>query len=215
VPLWQNQVNLMDHKVKIRLAEERDFEGMLKIYAPFVTNTSVTFEYEVPSLEEYSKRIQNISSHYPCFVCEVDGKVEGYAYASIYRIKTAYQWSVESTIYVSSEYQGKGVARWLYEALFCTLELQGFINVYAVITLPNKISEQFHLNLGFAQVGLFENIGYKLGKWHNLMFLEMFLSEHVPDPPAPDPIHEVKGLPEFARILEVVNEGLVNDSKWK
>ena len=126
----------MDEQLKIRLVEEQDFAGMLAVYAPNVINTAITFEYDVPSLEEYSERIRKIASHYPCLVCVQNNQVAGFAYGSIHRVKTAYQWSTESTIYVDPKFHGKGVARILYHALLSVLELQGFINVYAGVTTP-------------------------------------------------------------------------------
>src|ERR1700752_1310105 len=126
----------------IRLVKEADYAGMLEVYKPNVLHTSITFEYEVPSLEEYSKRISNIITHYPCLVCEQNGVIAGFAYSGLFRVKDAYQWSTETTIYVSENFQRKGIARNLYDALLSVLELQGFVNVYAGVTIPNPASER-------------------------------------------------------------------------
>ena len=150
----------MNNSFEIRLVRDSDYAGMLAVYAPSVINTSITFDYEVPSLQEFTERINKISTHYPCLVCETGGVVVGYAYGSMHRFKTAYQWSTESTIYVDEKFHGLGVARVLYDALLSVLELQGFINVYAGVTLPNPKSEKFHLAMGFAEIAVFDKIGY-------------------------------------------------------
>jgi phosphinothricin acetyltransferase len=198
----------MELPLNIRLVTEADYAGMLEVYKPNVLNTAITFEYEVPSLEEYSKRIDNIISHYPCFVCVQNGVIAGFAYAGLFRVKDAYQWSAESTIYVSENFQGKGIARVLYDVLLSTLELQGFVNVYAAVTLPNLPSEKLHTFMGFAEIGLFEKIGFKHGKWHDLKWYEMYLTEHPKNPTPPVSIYEVKETVGFLDILTRANESL-------
>ena len=196
----------MNEQLKIRLVEEQDFGGMLAVYAPNVINTAITFEYEVPSLEEYTERVKKIAAHYPCLVCVQNNQVAGFAYGSVHRVKTAYQWSTESTIYVDPKFHGKGVARILYHALLSVLELQGFINVYAGVTTPNPQSEQFHLAMGFAEIAVFERIGFKLGKWHDLKFFEMYLAEHTANPVAPVSIDKVKDTKAFQDVLGKAND---------
>lgn len=198
----------MNNSFKVRLAEPSDYAAMLEIYKPYVTNTAITFEYEVPSIAEYSNRIQHVCSHYPCIVCELNGELIGFAYAGLFRVKTAYQWSAESTIYVSDKFHGKGIARVLYDALLSILELQGFVNVYGAVTIPNPKSERFHTAMGFAEIGLFEKIGFKLGKWHDLKWYEMYLVEHPANPVAPLPIAEVKSTQQFNEIITRANEVL-------
>ena len=198
----------MDLVFNIRVAMESDYPGMLEVYKPNVLNTAITFEYEVPSLEEYAKRINNIITHYPCLVCGQNGVVAGFAYAGLFRVKDAYQWSAESTIYVSENYRGKGIARVLYEALLSVLELQGFVNVYAAVTIPNPASERLHSAAGFAEIGLFEKIGFKQGKWHDLKWYEMYLVEHPKNPVPPVSIHAVKETAVFLDIITRANESL-------
>lgn len=199
----------MDATFNIRLAEETDYAAMLEVYKPYVINTAITFEYEVPSLEEYSKRISSTSAHYPCLVCGLNsGGIAGFAYASLFRVKDAYRWSAESTIYVSDKFQGKGVARVLYDALLSILELQGFVNVYGAVTIPNPKSERFHIFMGFAEIGIFEKIGYKHGKWHDLKWYEMYLVEHPANPVPPVSVSKVKDTGEFHEIIDRANEGL-------
>jgi L-amino acid N-acyltransferase YncA len=196
----------MKDTFNIRLVEDGDYAGMLAVYAPSVINTPITFEYEVPSLEDYTERIKKIASHYPCLVCLHNGEIAGYAYGSVHRVKIAYQWSTESTIYVADKFHGTGIARALYHSLLSVLELQGFVNVYAGVTIPNAKSERFHLAMGFAEIGVFEKIGYKLGKWHDLKFFEMYLMEHSANPVPPVSIGEVKDSKEFKEIIAKANE---------
>jgi L-amino acid N-acyltransferase YncA len=121
----------VENNFEIRLVKEHDASALLDIYEPYVLNTAITFEYDVPTIDEYSERIKGNTSEYPWLVCTQNEKIIGYAYASRFRYKTAYQWSPESTIYLSPDVQGKGVARVLYETLFSVLSLQGYFNVYA------------------------------------------------------------------------------------
>ena len=198
----------MDLPVNIRLVKEADYAGMLEVYKPNVLNTAITFEYEVPSIEEYAKRINNIVTHYPCLVCEQNGVIAGFAYAGLFRVKDAYQWSTESTIYVSENFQKKGIARALYDALLSVLELQGFVNVYGAVTIPNPASERLHSSVGFAEIGLFEKIGFKHGKWHDLKWYEMYLVEHPKNPVPPVSINYIKETVGFLDILTRANESL-------
>src|ERR1019366_5297969 len=145
----------MDKGFHIRILTPADYAAMLDIYKPYVISTAITFEYDVPALNDFSERIKNISSHYPCLVCEKDGEIIGYCYSGIHRVKTAYQWSTECTIYIAQSYHGKGIAKELYKALFAILKLQGFVNVYAGVVVPNPQSEKFHIKSGFCETGLF------------------------------------------------------------
>src|SRR4030095_2873175 len=127
--------------LSIRIAEANDAKELLDIYPPFVRETAVTFEYDLPAVEEFSARIKKYIHEYPWLVCDHDGKAIGYAYASSHRTRKAYQWSVEVSVYIHHEFRRRGIAAKLYEALFELLRLQGIINVYAGIALPNSSSE--------------------------------------------------------------------------
>ncbi|MEH1998475.1 MAG: GNAT family N-acetyltransferase [Nostoc sp.] len=120
-------------KATIRLANESDALKMLAIYAPIVRETSISFEIEPPSETEFERRIQNYQQQMPWLVCEINGELLGYAYATPYRTRAAYQWSVESSVYVNVEYRRKGVAKALYTSLFGLLQLQGYYNVFAAL----------------------------------------------------------------------------------
>lgn len=120
-------------KAAIRLANESDALKMLAIYAPVVRETSISFEIEPPSKTEFERRIQNYQQQMPWLVCEINGELLGYAYATPYRTRAAYQWSVESSVYVNVEHRRKGVAKALYTSLFQLLQLQGYYNVFAAL----------------------------------------------------------------------------------
>lgn len=177
----------------VRLATAADTAGILEIYAPYVRNTSFTFETEVPSLEAFQERIQNTLKGWPWLVCELDGKVAGYAYATRHRERTAYQWSVESSIYIHDDYQRHGVGRSLYTPLLGLLRLQGIRNVYAVINLPNEKSVKFHESLGFTYFTTYEQVGYKLGKWKNVGWWRAILNEFSDEPAAPALFKDLQG----------------------
>jgi L-amino acid N-acyltransferase YncA len=169
---------------EIRLATEDDAEAITAIYRPYVEDTSITFELDPPSPAEIRDRIETKLTDYPWLVCEYEGEVVGYAYAGPVRKREAYQWSVESSVYVAESAHRNGVARGLYESLFALLDLQGYLNVYAVVTLPNPGSVALHESFGFEQEAEFEAMGYKHGSWHDVGWWSLSLEDH-PDEPVP------------------------------
>jgi len=169
----------------LRLASPADAEGILSIYAPYIENTSFTFETEVPSLPEFSKRIKNYMENWPWLVYETDGQIAGYAYAGRYRERIAYQWCVESSVYINDNFQQHGIAGKLYSALFDILKKQGFRTVYAVINLPNDKSVKFHEKCGFHYFATYEKVGYKLGKWKNVGWWQLSINEYTDQPQPP------------------------------
>lgn len=192
----------MDTTLHIRLIADDDAAQVLAIYAPYVQNTIISFEYEPPSLEEYRQRIQTVTAEYPWFVCLQGDTIIGYAYAGKHRYRTAYQWSPESTVYMSPEFHRQGIARVLYETLFDVLRLQGYFNVYAGVGLPNEKSVGFHRALGFEEIGIFKKVGYKHGNWHDTQWFQLHLAHHILNPPIPKTIHDVKDSEPFALIME-------------
>jgi phosphinothricin acetyltransferase len=134
----------MQGEFNLRLIRPDDAEVTREIYRYYIENTIISFEYEAPSEEEWLKKIKAITAQYPWIVCESQGKIIGYAYGSVHRSKTAYSWSAESTIYVAEGHHGKGIGRALYKTLFELLKLQGYVNVYAGVSLPNEKSERAH-----------------------------------------------------------------------
>lgn len=178
----------------IRFAQPHDAPAILAVYAPFVTGSTITFEYEVPTIAEFAHRIQTIQQQFPYLVAEEEGSVLGYAYASRHRDRPAYQWSVETSVYVQPAGHRRGIARQLYTDLFALLRRQGYYNAYAGITSPNPASESFHQSMGFDYLGTFANIGYKMGAWHNVSWFQLALQPHQLNPAAPLPISQLSGL---------------------
>jgi phosphinothricin acetyltransferase len=171
----------------IRTARESDAPGIQAIYAPVVSSTPISFEYEVPTVEEMASRVRKILPEYPWLVCERDGKIAGYAYASQYRTRAAYQWSAEVTVYVHEGFRRHGIARKLYEALFGYLREAGYTTAVAGITLPNPASVAAHEALGFRKVGAFEKLGYKQGAWYDVGFWQLKLQPERQNPKPPKP----------------------------
>jgi phosphinothricin acetyltransferase len=200
----------MNPKYSIRLITEKDAGEVLDIYKPYVLNTIISFEYEVPTLEEFLQRINTNITDYPWLVCLRDNKIIAYAYASRHRYRTAYQWSPESTVYLSPDIHRKGIARILYETLLSLLKLQGHFNVYAVIGLPNEKSVGFHKALGFEEFGIFKKVGYKIGNWHVTHWFHIALAKHFVIPATPKKLNEVVATKEFQTILASANKKLKN-----
>ena len=169
----------------IRLATKDDAAGMLKIYAPFILNSGITQETEVPSVEDFQQRVISNLEERPWLVCEINNEIAGYAYAGKHRDRKGYQWCTESSVYISEKYFSAGVGKALYAALFDILKVQGFVNAYAVITLPNGRSIGFHKKFGFEYLTTYEKIGYKLGQWHDVGWMEYEINAHKEDPEDP------------------------------
>ncbi len=176
---------------KLRIVKPEDAFEILAIYSPYIENTSFTFETETPSVEQFADRIQTYLQTWPWLVCESDGIVVGYAYAARHRERTAYQWSIESSVYIHNDFQKKGIAAALYTALFDILKLQGFRNVYAVINLPNDKSVALHEKLGFKWFATYEEVGFKLGKWKNVGWWRLIINEFGMEPKAPIPFSQM------------------------
>lgn len=196
----------MTQEFTIRYVRPADAQGALDVYAPYVLHTAASFEYEVPGIAAFSEKVEKISAQYPWLVCEHNNTIVGYAYASTHRDRTAYQWSPEATVYLDERYHRLGIARLLYNALFDILRLQGYFNIYAGVLMTNEKSVAFHKALGFEEIGIYKNIGYKLGEWHSNLWLQLFLQEPVADPPAPIPIGEVMETEACQQILEKANQ---------
>ena len=168
----------------IRSATVDDAARLLEIYAYYVANTAITFEYDVPSLEAFSGRIAATLKKYPYLVLEEEGVVQGYAYAGSFRSRAAYAHCCELSIYLDKDATGRGYGRKLYTALEQELQKRGFVNLYASIGSPiqedkylTNNSEEFHRHLGFKKVGEFHRCGYKFGRFDNMIFMEKILGE--------------------------------------
>ena len=160
----------------IRIAEERDVPEMLAIYAPYILTTTATFEYDVPSYEEFLRRLRSITERFPWLVWEEDGVILGYAYGSAPFERAAYSWCSEASVYLRPEAQGKGIGRKLYTALEGILTYQGYRVVYAIITSENAASVAFHSKMGYKTDVNFQNCGYKFGRWLGVIWMEKRLN---------------------------------------
>lgn len=162
-----------------------DAYELLKIYAPYVRNTAVSFEYEVPSEAEFQRRIESISSRLPYLKAVKNGEIVGYAYASSFKGRRAYDWSVEVTVYIKQSERRNGVGRALYKSLERVLNAIGILNMNACIAVPKtedkhltRDSIYFHEKMGFSPVGTFHNSGYKFDTWYDMMWMEKMIGEH-------------------------------------
>lgn len=156
----------------IRPVLPSDAKELLAIYAPYVTDTTITFEYDIPSISEFTNRIKNISKSFPYLVAEENGKILGYAYASTYYARAAYDWICELSIYLDKDARSKKISSQLYDTLEKELVSQGYVNLLACISLPNDISIAFHKKRGFNQVAHFPKIGFKFEQWHDIVWLQ-------------------------------------------
>lgn len=171
-------------EITLRMASPADAEKMLAIYAPYVENTSITFEYVPPTVEEFARRVERILPQYPWLVCEADGEVAGYCYASPHHERAAFQWDAELSVYVDSRFQRLGIASQLYHAITALLAAQGYYRLYSLITVPNPVSVGFHQAHGFSTIATYPATGYKLGEWHDMIVMERPLRQ-LQDEPAP------------------------------
>ena len=180
----------MDLKIRIRPAKPEDAEKLLAIYAPYVEQTAITFEYEVPTVEEFRERIHNTLKKYPYLVAEQGGEPVGYAYVGPFHDRPAYDWAVETSIYVDQNKKRMGIGKKLHEALEEELRNRGFLNMNACIAYPAQEDEyltrnsvEFHAHLGYRMVGQFHQCGYKFHRWYDMVWMENAMiapSRHTP-----------------------------------
>ena len=155
----------------IRHADPDDAAGCLAIYSPFVETSAVSFEDSTPPVEQFRQRILRSSRSHAFLVAQDAGLIAGFAYAGPHRERTAYRWAAEVSVYLGERHRGQGLGRALYENLFSLLEQQGYRTLLAAIALPNPASVALHRALGFTEVGVFKEIGWKLGAWHDVLWL--------------------------------------------
>lgn len=184
-------------KRSIRLAIAEDSKDILDIYSYYVRRTPVSFETEVPELPDFTSRIESITADYPYLVYVIDGKIAGYAYASRHAEREAYRYGVDVSIYISQPYHGSGIAYKLYSCLFDILRELGYFNAYAIITVPNAQSENFHRKFGFSVIGTCHKTGYKSSAWHDVLWMEKHLREHYANPAPLKTVDQLTG--EFLR----------------
>lgn len=185
-------------KIAIRIAKETDAGEILAIYEKYIKETAITFEYDVPSIEEFRGRIRHTLERYPYLVAEKNEKIVGYAYVSPFKERAAYDWAVETSIYVDMEQKRGGIGGRLYEELETILKQQGILNVNACIAYPQvedeyltRDSVRFHEKLGYKMVGTFHQCGYKFNRWYDMVWMEKFIGEHQENQPDIIPFPEL------------------------
>lgn len=167
----------------IRFARPADAPAVAAIYAHYVQHTAITFATHTPAAEEYAARIAD--DRYPFLVAETDGSVQGFVYAAPFREKEAYRWDVELTIYLAPGCEGAGIGKKLLTACLRLLTAQGYLNAYSCITLPNERSIGLHRRLGFTDLGVFRNTGYKSGSWRDVIWMGKILGAFNQPPEEP------------------------------
>lgn len=190
--------------ITIRTAAPADAPELLAIYAPYITDTAVSFEYDVPSVDEFTARIRTTLVKYPYLVAESEGRIVGYCYVSILHGRQAYDWSVETSIYVEQNCKRMGIGRKLHDALEQALSAMGILNLYACIAFPigedpylTEDSVHFHEHLGYEHTAHFHKCGYKFNRWYDIVWMEKTIGEHLGKQPA------VKTFPEIAASLNL------------
>lgn len=194
----KNERIISMEKIMIRTARIEDAKDLLDIYGYYVKNTAVTFEYEVPSEEEFQSRISRTLEKYPYLVAESKEGIVGYAYAGRYHKRAAFAWSAEMAIYLKKDIRQSGIGRALYTKLEDILKEQGVVKTIAHITMPvdeysDFNSRQFHEKMGYKLTGKFENIGYKFGRWYSTIWMDKIIGELEED------MEEVKLFEEVRR----------------
>ena len=187
-------------EIKIRIAREEDAEDLLRIYAYYVKNTAITFEHDVPTLEEFTGRIRETLKNYPYLVALIDGRIVGYIYAGRFRTRASYAWSATTSVYVDRQYHRLGIGKRLYAELETILAKQNVINVYAGVADPVKEdeylthnSEHFHEAMGYQVVARYHECGSKFGRWYNIIEMEKIIGKRTCPPQAFIPFRELRG----------------------
>lgn len=185
----------------IRLAANPDADAIAAIYRPIVESTAISFEIDPPDADEMRRRIRETLAFYPWLVYEVRDEIAGYAYATRHRVRAAYQWSVDTSVYVHADFRRYGIGRGLYVSLFEILGAQGYFNAYAGIALPNPSSVALHESVGFEPCGVYRGVGYKLGAWHDVGWWQLAIKERQHLPQAPVDLRHVQGRPDWPALL--------------
>ena len=187
-------------RVTLRFAIPADAEALVAIYAPYILKTAITYEYEIPSTAEFAERIRTYSAKYPYLVAELNGTPVGYAYACPLGSRPAFDWSVETAIYIREDCKGLGIGKALYEKLETILRSMGIRTMTAAVASVDhedpyltNASIAFHLRMGFTPVGTFHHAGCKFGRWYDLTWLEKAIGAYESNPPHPKTIGEVMG----------------------
>jgi L-amino acid N-acyltransferase YncA len=199
----------------IRLASESDASAVAAIYRPIVEATATSFELQPPSDAEMRERITDTLRSHAWLVFEQRGEVAAYAYGTRHRSRPAYEWSVETSVYVHERFRGQGVGRSLYQSLLAVLSLQGYVTAFAGIVLPNAASVALHERVGFTPVGVYRGVGYKFGAWHDVGWWQRSLRSYAVPPPAIRDVAAVQATHEWqalrATSLDFMKSRISND----
>lgn len=184
--------------IRIRTASVEDAEELLAIYKPYVEKTAISFEYDVPEVSEFRRRIAHTLEKYPYLAAERDGELLGYAYMGPFVGRAAYDWAAEVSIYVKEDKRKLGVGKCLYQALEAVAKAQNILNLNVCIGYPDqddeyltKNSVQYHGHMGYQMVGKFHNCGYKFGRWYHMVWMEKLIGVHVDRPDAVIPFPQL------------------------
>lgn len=195
--------------LKIRMAKEADAEELLQIYAPYVQKTAITFEYEVPTVAEFADRIRKTLDRFPYLVAVMQGEIVGYAYASPFKERKAYDWAIETSVYIRQDMKRMGIGRRLHEALEKILRQQNILNMNACIAYPSEEDEyltedsvRFHERLGYQLVGKFHKCGYKFNRWYDMVWMEKIVGEHLEEQSDVIPCEKIAGKDIFVEMDE-------------
>ncbi len=168
--------------VEIRPATADDEMAILAIYGPFVSDSTVTFVNEIPTPQDFHEKMARVARRFPYLVCTINGEIAGFAFAAEERPHAAFQWNAELSVFLDPLFHRKGVATALYTALIQILKRQGFYNLYAAISLPNDASVALHKHFGFESRCLYEKSGYKMGAWHDMVWMHLRLGQPQENP---------------------------------
>lgn len=185
----------------IRMAALSDTEKLLSIYNPYITDTTITFEYEPLSTEVFQKRLETVLKQFPWLVYEEKGRLLGYAYASPFHERAAYSWDCDLSIYLEQDCRGRGIGQKLLAALELLLKEQGYYNLYSLITDPNPVSVAFHKKHGFTEEGLHQSTGYKFGQWLGVRLMVKKIGDFTKPPTPVKNIHEIP----YNELLEAIS----------
>lgn len=184
----------MTTPITLRLVTAADAATLAAIYAPYVRETAISFEYEPPTVEEFTRRIEEVLEKFPYLAAVSGGEIVGYAYAHPYGVRKAYSHSVELSVYVRRDCRGLGAGRKLYEAMEVLLKAQNVTNLYALVAGVDEEdeylthdSQKFHAKMGYVQVGKLHKAGYKFGRWYDMITVEKIIAPH-PEHTQPDVI---------------------------
>ena len=171
--------------ITLRMATPADAPILAAIYAPYVRETAISFEYEPPTDEVFADRIREVLEKYPYLAAVRGEEILGYAYAHPYGVRKAYSWSVELSVYIRRDCRGLGIGRMLYEAMEVLLKAQNITNLYVLVAgveiedaYLTHDSQKFHLAMGYEYVGKLHKAGYKFGNWYDMITMEKFIAPH-------------------------------------